>query len=84
MYKLVFKKQASKYYLKSPSNIKAKLNRIFDALSAGKNDQLDIKPLKGEFSGVFRIRSGNLRIFVRFSSKDTLDILIISPRGDAY
>ena len=84
MFSLVFKKQAAKYYEKSPKHIKQRLNLVYDKLTEGSLSLLDIKPLKGGFSGLFRIRMGDLRIFIKFSSRDSIDILHVSPRGDAY
>ena len=84
MYSLVFKRQAARYYKKTSSNIKNKLNILFDRLSSGDFRSLDIKPLKGEFGGVLRIRIGDLRVFIEFVSKNTINILMIKPRGDTY
>jgi len=84
MRSLVFKKQAEKYYRKSPIDVKRRLNTIFDRLASGDFRKLDIKPLKGEFNGIFRIRVGNLRIFIGFEKSDIINVLLISPRGDAY
>jgi mRNA-degrading endonuclease RelE of RelBE toxin-antitoxin system len=43
----------------------------------------DIKPLKGEFSGKYRLRIGDWRIFFLISD-DTIFIDRIEARGGAY
>lgn len=81
---LIFKKSAARYYSKLPSNIRSRLNEVFDTLAEERTDKLDIKALKGEFEGIYRIRAGNLRIFFEFTGKSEITILEIIPRGDAY
>lgn len=84
MIEILFKKQAQKYFLKSSGNNRKRLLRTFNLLEAGKNDQLDIKALAGELNGMFRIRTGNLRIFYEPKSNELIEVLGIFPRGDAY
>lgn len=46
---------------------------------------LDIKALKGQWEGKFRLRSGNIRvIFEVFLSERQIKIFYIGPRGDVY
>jgi len=82
--KLTFKKQPAKYFQKTSSETKKRLTNCFDKMTANNLAALDIKPLKGEYQGLMRVRIGDLRIFYRFMDKDNIDILLISSRGDAY
>ena len=47
----------------------------------------NVKAMKGEWSGCFRLRVGRYRAIFRFSTiKDTeiLETLIVGPRGNVY
>ncbi|MCK5058086.1 MAG: type II toxin-antitoxin system RelE/ParE family toxin [Candidatus Aminicenantes bacterium] len=46
---------------------------------------LDIKALKGQWEGRFRLRIGNIRVIFRIVPVERqIKILYIGPRGDAY
>ncbi len=83
MYNLIFKKDASKYYKKCDQKEKSRLNKVFDALEKNGIVNLDCKELKGELSGLKRIRVGDTRIIIE-EKNDEFIILLIAPRGDVY
>ncbi|HRG47319.1 MAG TPA: type II toxin-antitoxin system RelE/ParE family toxin [Leptospiraceae bacterium] len=83
MYNLIFKKDASKYYKKCDQREKARLNKVFDALEKNGVTNLDCKELKGELSGLKRIRVGDTRIIIEEKNEEFI-ILLIAPRGDVY
>ncbi len=83
MYNLIFKKDASKYYKKCDQKEKSRLNKVFDSLEKNGIANLDCKELKGELSGLKRIRVGYTRIIIE-EKNDEIIILLIAPRGDVY
>ena len=83
MYNLIFKKDASKYYKKCDQKEKSRLNKVFDALEKNGVTNLDCKELKGELSGLKRIRVGDTRIIIEEKNEEFI-ILLIAPRGDVY
>ena len=72
MFNLIFKKEASKYYKKCDRKEKVRLNKVFDELEKNGFTNLDCKELKGELSGLKRIRVGDI------------NILLIASRGNVY
>lgn len=83
MYNLIFKKDASKYYKKCDQKEKSRLNKVFDSLEKNGIANLDCKELKGELTGLKRIRVGDTRIIIE-EKNDEFIILLITPRGDVY
>ncbi len=83
MYNLIFKKDASKYYKKCDQKEKSRLNKVFDSLEKNGLANLDCKELKGELSGLKRIRVGDIRIILE-EKNDEFIVLLIAPRGDVY
>lgn len=83
MYNLIFKKDASKYYKKCDQKEKSRLNKVFDSLEKNGIVNLDCKELKGELTGLKRIRVGDTRIIIE-EKNDEFIILLIAPRGDVY
>jgi mRNA interferase RelE/StbE len=83
MFNLIFKKDASKYYKKCDQREKSRLNKVFDSLEKNGIANLDCKELKGELSGLKRIRVGDTRIIIE-EKNDEFIILLIAPRGDVY
>ncbi len=83
MFNLIFKKEASKYYKKCDRKEKVRLNKVFDELEKNGFTNLDCKELKGELSGLKRIRVGDLRIILEENNND-INILLIASRGNVY
>ncbi len=65
--------------------IKEKLNKLEKWLEKSEVVNLDIKRLKGEWEGFFRIRIGEIRILITFDNKQHLiQIHDIGTRGKIY
>lgn len=82
-------KSAKKYLAKIETKKKENvLHHIKELKSWVENkDQiiLDIKALKGQWEGKFRLRTGSVRIiFDIIQIKKQIKILYIGPRGDVY
>ena len=44
----------------------------------------DIKPLQGQFSGLFRLRVGGFRVIFKYMDAETVYVYDIGSRGDIY
>lgn len=85
-----FRKEAIKFLQKLTSDdsirIQSGLNQLLTAIDEQKiipfND-LDIKKMKGEWLGFYRLRIGKIRIIFRLSDDD-IEVFTIGVRGDVY
>ena len=84
VYKVLFSKDAHKYYQRLPSN---QVKRIDDALADLSHDPYqggDIRKLKDMY-GYYRLRVGDLRVIFEINEKNkAIWIDQILPRGQAY
>ena len=90
--RLEFSKSALKFLRKLDKNkeraLKQKVSLLYETVSELREipfDQLDIKRLKGDWQGYYRIRAGQIRVIfdIRWQ-EDVLYIHRISYRGGAY
>jgi mRNA interferase RelE/StbE len=87
-----FRKQALKSLQKSDGEISAeireKLDQIDDFFSAQSIlpfSEFDLKKMKGEWAGFYRLRIGSMRIIFKVDEKSqTVDVYKIGSRGDVY
>ena len=92
MIRVEFSKSASKFLKKLDRDkqrlVKAKISLLRKSLSERRAlplDELDIKKMKGDWRGYFRIRVGKIRvIFVVRLEAEKLYIYDVCFRGDAY
>lgn len=85
MYKILLTKEAVKFYKKSDTKIKRRLNKCFEELKTNPFTGANIKRLHGELEGLFRYRIGSLRVIYNVTeSKITVTIVTIGNRGDIY
>lgn len=86
MYKVLIGKKAAKFLAK----LNAKSYRIIsDAInrlvSFREVKNLDVKPLKGKFDNMWRLRVGSRRVLFTINEGDKeIKIWIIEDRGDVY
>ena len=85
MYEIILHNRVVKFYNQLDDKNTARINRAIDVLlkkpASGKN----IKMLKGELNGKFRLRVGKYRIVYRIESdKNIVIIEDIEVRGDIY
>lgn len=84
MYELTFKRQAIKALRQMPAREALRIRRELDELaeSPDRRDS-DVRPLRGRPG--FRLRVGEMRIiFERDDDARVIDVLRITPRGQAY
>ena len=86
MYKILIEKKAAKLLSKSDSKtyriVSGAIKKLSD-LHEAKN--VDIKPLKGKFKNMVRLRVGSRRVlFTVDELKKEIKIWIIENRGDIY
>jgi mRNA interferase RelE/StbE len=87
-----FRKQAFKFLQKSSPNqvaeIRDQLNQIDIAIelqSVIPFTELDIKKMKGDWAGYYRLRIGDIRVIFSVDEKTgNIDVYRIGSRGDVY
>ena len=80
---IIISKSATKDYEKISEPYKSKVKNTIDLLKETGFDFIDIKSLKGEFKGLYRIKAGDYRIIFR-KDKDEFKIVSILHRKDIY
>jgi mRNA interferase RelE/StbE len=89
---ITFRKQAIKFLEKADfdtqSRIQAGLRQLIltvEEQSIIPFTELDIKKMKGEWEGFYRLRLGKIRIiFTVELSSGTVEVYVIGSRGDVY
>jgi mRNA-degrading endonuclease RelE of RelBE toxin-antitoxin system len=86
-----YERKAEKFLLRNQNKITNKETRelIIKAISklTGKDENIDIVKMKGEFEGYFRIRKNDLRIiFSIYEDENTIVVTVanIDFRGNVY
>jgi mRNA interferase RelE/StbE len=89
---LKFRKKAIKFLEKANSedveNLRQQISRVYIAIEEQGTitfTELDIKKMKGDWEGFYRLRTGKIRVIftVDIELKD-MEIYAIGARGDAY
>jgi len=85
MHKILFHRNAVKFYLKAEDTLKERVADAIDVIA--RNPHLDghIKKLKGDLKHMHRFRVGDLRILYEIDDvQETVWIKTIEWRGSAY
>lgn len=84
MYRITLRNNAAKFLKKLSRD---QYRRFSNALYALAENPLsgDIKKLRGDVSGAYRLRIGKWRVlFIRNDDIRTIDVVLIEKRGDVY
>ena len=85
-YKLFFLKEAVEEFKRLDKTVQRIIREKLEPLA--KNPEIlknNIKPLKGEYKGLYRLRVGNYRIIYKIDNENLIIILIrIGHRKDIY
>ncbi len=85
MYRIEFARKAAKFYQKSDTATVRRLNRICEKLSGNPFNLPNIKHLKGELAGSYRVRMGDIRIIYSVDEEaNVVYIEAIGNRGGVY
>ena len=87
MYRIILSKEASKYYRKSDKVTQKRLDNALNNLANNPLDthHYDIKPLHEPLKGLWRFRTGKIRIIYMVKKKTMqVQIVTIRSRGKAY
>jgi mRNA interferase RelE/StbE len=85
MYKLLLSREAQRFYQRAAKPDAAKLARCFAALERDPRSGNNVKPLKGQFTGSYRYRVGDLRVVYTINDPAaTVFVITIANRRDAY
>ena len=76
---------ARRFVEKADRKLQQRLRRAFDTIAENPRDHPNIRPLRGEFAGLWRYRLGDYRIVYEIRDDDqVVIILVIAQRGDVY
>ena len=87
-----FRKEAIKFLQKASPEDAARIQSQLNQLLVAVEEQgfipftdLDIKKMKGEWEGFYRLRVGKIRVVFSLSNdSDDIEVYIIGARGDVY
>lgn len=83
MYKIIYRKSASKDLAKLPKKLALQFESSFEKIAIGDCTHLDIKKLEG--LDYFRLRIGSYRAIYQFiNDVMVIQVLKIGSRGDIY
>lgn len=84
MYRVVYRKTATKMLRRMPHSLATRFLSAFEALATGKSQRkLDIKQLAGREG--YRLRIGNWRALYHIEEEQLIiEVVKIGPRGDVY
>ena len=84
MFRIFLTKEAAKFYQKSDETTKDRLDKCFGVLKTDPADGPNIKRLRGELSGLYRYRMGQLRVIYKIEEDRIVIIIAIGSRGGVY
>ncbi|MBW4417942.1 MAG: type II toxin-antitoxin system RelE/ParE family toxin [Myxacorys californica WJT36-NPBG1] len=85
MYEVVLSANAEALYIKLDLATAKKVSRCFIHLEQNPRIHPNIKPLKGDFSGIYRFRTGDYRVLYAIDDETKIvSILTIKHRSEAY
>ena len=78
-------KKAKQFVEKADKKLQQRLQRTFDQIAQNLRQHPNIKPLRGEFEGLWRYRLGDYRIVYEIrDDAQVVIVLVIARRGDVY
>jgi mRNA interferase RelE/StbE len=84
-WEIILTRPAEKVFDRSDTAVKGRLERCFESLERDPLFGGSIRPLVGQFKGLYRYRVGDLRVIFRpIRESRIVEIIAILPRGDAY
>ena len=85
MFNLVLSREANQFYERCDKPAASKLARCFASLEQDPRAGNNVKPLKGQFSGAYRYRVGDLRVVYTINDAAvTVFVITIANRKDIY
>lgn len=85
MFEVVLHPTAQSLYLKLDRATAKKVARCFQHLEQSPRSHPNIKPLKGDFAGFYRFRTGDYRVLYTIDDNaQIVSILTIKHRSEAY
>ena len=85
MYEIILHNRAVKFYKQLDDKKAARINRAIESLLENPASGKNIKMLKGELNGKFRLRAGKYRIVYRIENDQNIVIIEdIGVRGRIY
>ncbi len=84
-----YHKNAVRYLKRMPEDRKEQVKEAVNSVADCDDipSQPNIRPMKGEWDGCFRLRVGSYRVIFLLSvveGAEAIDVLLVGPRGDIY
>ena len=90
-YRFIYSKQAEKFLLRNSSrlqqaDVEINVAKAIRKIAKDEQNNADVKPLKGDLKGYFRVRLGDIRVVFAYLDGDIriVDIDAIDYRGSVY
>ena len=81
-------RNAARYFRRMPEVQRARVRASMGELAASDDvaEHRNVKKMRGQWTGCLRLRVGVYRVVFRIANDDeeTIDVLLIGPRGDVY
>ncbi|MBW2069867.1 MAG: type II toxin-antitoxin system RelE/ParE family toxin [Deltaproteobacteria bacterium] len=85
MYKIELSRKAARFYQKTDTVTARRLNLAFAKLSQDPFKHYNIKRLRGELEGSYRLRVGDIRLVYSVNDNENIVYIeVIRFRGDVY
>jgi len=85
VYSIRFTGKSERQFLRLDARTRARLEERIDQLAQWPNTTLDVRPLRGNLAGVYRLRVGQYRvILVVDEERKRISVREIGPRGSIY
>ena len=85
MYRVELSREAQRFYERCDRPVATKLDRCFQSLERNPRGGNNVKALKGQLSGSYRYRLGDLRVVYTINDQAvTVFVITIAKRSDVY
>ncbi|MBL68469.1 MAG: cytotoxic translational repressor of toxin-antitoxin stability system [Verrucomicrobiales bacterium] len=80
-------RNAARYLRRMPEAQRARVRQALEELAASDDvaKHRNIKRMRGQWTGCLRLRVGDYRVVFRLADEEeSIDVLLVGPRGDVY
>ncbi len=86
MYNVILSPDAQEFFEEASESLQRRIDRCFEQLKVNPRSHPNIKPLKGNFAGLYRYRVGNYRVIYYIVDEPDFQVRVsaIAPRSEVY
>jgi mRNA interferase RelE/StbE len=84
VYQVLLAEPARRFYEDADAPLQRKLDRCIEVLRTDPRRHPNIKPLKGQFQGLYRFRVGDYRVVYRIEGDRVVIVAYIAHRREVY